>query len=222
MTEPGQAFAAAPSVPGLGSRFGAAEVDFIPLENRPFLPNAPAYDQFPFALWPKNVNRQTRQAGATTWATAIRRAMRPCARSSPIVWHCIAAIPVIPTRFSSRPGGHAAFVVAALLLTDPGGGILFENPGPLIARNLFESLGRRLVHVPVDEDGMDFEPALALTRVQARADQARARGKPTPELAAPVCRCAASRQRRVRRRRLRSTAARGADRAPCRRRVRPA
>ena len=76
VTEPGQAFAAAPSVPGLGSRFGAAEVDFIPLENRPFLPNAPAYDQFPFALWPKNVNRQTRQAGATTWATAIRRAMR--------------------------------------------------------------------------------------------------------------------------------------------------
>ena len=222
VAESGQAFAAAPRVPGLGSRFGAAEVDFIPLENRPFLPNAPAYDQFPFALWPKNVNRQTRQAGATTWATAIRRAMRPCARSSPIVWHCIAAIPVIPTRFSSRPGGHAAFVVAALLLTDPGGGNLFENPGPLIARNLFESLGRRLVHVPVDEDGMDFEPALALTRVQARADQARARGKPTPELAAPVCRCAASRQRRVRRRRLRSTAARGADRAPCRRRVRPA
>src|SRR5690606_31327877 len=57
------------------------------------------------------------------------------------------------------PGGHAAFMIAALVLTDPGDGILFEDPGPLIARKLFESLDRKLVLTPVDGDGMDFTEA---------------------------------------------------------------
>lgn len=52
-------------------------------------------------------------------------------------------------------------MVTALMLTDRGDGLLFEDPGPLIAGNLFESVGRKLVHVPVDEEGMDFESTVA-------------------------------------------------------------
>jgi GntR family transcriptional regulator/MocR family aminotransferase len=52
-------------------------------------------------------------------------------------------------------------MLAAQLLTDPGDRLLFEDPGPYIARNLLESLGRRLAYVPVDAEGMDFEAAIA-------------------------------------------------------------
>lgn len=152
---------AVPRVSGLGSRFGAAEVDFIPRENRPFLPNSPAYDQFPFALWQKYVNRQTRQAyrGNMGYGDPAGYAPLRHAIADYLALHRSDACD--PEQIVITPGGHAAFMVAALLLTDPGDGLLFEDPGPLIACNLFQSLGRRLVHVPVDEEGMDFEPAVA-------------------------------------------------------------
>jgi len=157
----GLASAAMPRVSGLGSRFGAAEVDVIARENRPFLPNSPAYDQFPFALWQKYVNRQTRQAYRGNMGYGDPAGYAP-------LRHAIADYLALhrsdtcdPEQIVITPGGHAAFMVAALLLTDPGDGVLFEDPGPLIARNLFQSLGRRLVHVPVDEEGMDFDPAVA-------------------------------------------------------------
>ncbi|NEY91564.1 MocR-like pyridoxine biosynthesis transcription factor PdxR [Tabrizicola oligotrophica] len=159
--EPGPDSAIAPRVSGLGSRFGAAEVDFIARENRPFLPNSPAYDQFPFALWQKYVNRQTRQAYRGTMGYGDPAGYAP-------LRHAIADYLALhrsdacdPEQIVITPGGHAAFMIAALLLTEPGDGLLFEDPGPMIARNLFEALGRKLVHVPVDDDGMDFEDAIA-------------------------------------------------------------
>ena len=44
-------------------------------------------------------------------------------------------------------------MLAAQVLSEPGDQILFEDPGPFIARNLFLSLGRRLLGVPVDAEG---------------------------------------------------------------------
>lgn len=158
---PGMPGNAAPRVSLLGSRFGAAEVDFVSRENRLFLPNSPAYDQFPFALWQKYVNRQARQAyrgnmgyGDPAGHAPLRRAI-----AEYLALHRSDACD--PDQIVITPGGHAAFMVAALMLTDPGDGLLFEDPGPLIARNLFESLGRKLVHVPVDDEGMDFEATVA-------------------------------------------------------------
>ena len=158
---PGMPGNAAPRVSLLGSRFGAAEVDFVSRENRLFLPNSPAYDQFPFALWQKYVNRQARQAyrGNMGYGDPAGHAPRRRAIAEYLALHRSDACD--PDQIVITPGGHAAFMVAALMLTDPGDGLLFEDPGPLIARNLFESLGRKLVHVPVDDEGMDFEATVA-------------------------------------------------------------
>lgn len=161
VTEPGQPSAVAPRVSGLGTRFGAAEVDFIPREDRPFLPNSPAYDQFPFALWQKYVNRQTRQAYRDHMSYGDPAGYAPLRQAIADYLALHRSDTCHPDQIVITPGGHAAFMVATLLLTDPGDRLLFEDPGPLIARNLFESLGRRLVHVPVDGEGMDFEPTVA-------------------------------------------------------------
>lgn len=158
---PGMPGNAAPRVSLLGSRFGAAEVDFVSRENRLFLPNSPAYDQFPFALWQKYVNRQARQAyrGNMGYGDPAGHAPLRQAIADYLALHRSDACD--PDQIVITPGGHAAFMVAALMLTDPGDGLLFEDPGPLIARNLFESLGRKLVHVPIDDEGMDFEATVA-------------------------------------------------------------
>jgi GntR family transcriptional regulator/MocR family aminotransferase len=153
--------AMAPRVSGLGLRFGAAEVDFSPGENRPFLPNSPAYDQFPFALWQKYVNRHNRQSyrGNMGYGDPAGHAPLRQAIADYLALHRSDACD--PEQIVITPGGHAAFMIAALLLTDPGDPLLFEDPGPLIARNLFESLGRKLVDVPVDDEGMAFEDVVA-------------------------------------------------------------
>lgn len=153
--------AAAPRVSGLGLRFGAAEVGFTPGENRPFLPNSPAYDQFPFALWQKYVNRHNRQTyrGNMGYGDPAGYAPLRQAIAEYLALHRSDACD--PEQIVITPGGHAAFMIAALLLTDPGDGLLFEDPGPLIARNLFEALGRKLVPVPVDDEGMAFETVAA-------------------------------------------------------------
>lgn len=160
-TEHGQAPAVAPRVSGLGLRFGSAEVDFIPGENRPFLPNSPAYDQFPFALWQKYVNRNNRQAYRGNMGYGDPAGYAPLRRAIAEYLALHRSDACDPEQIVITPGGHAAFMIAALLLTDPGDGLLFEDPGPLIARNLFESLGRKLVSVPVDDEGMAFEDVVA-------------------------------------------------------------
>lgn len=145
---------AASAVSGLGRRFAATGIGYDPAESRPFLPNSPAYDQFPFALWQKYVTRQGRQAwrGAMSYGDPAGYAPLRRAIAEYLALHRSDACD--PEQIVITAGGHAAFMIATLLLTDPGDGLLFEDPGPLVARKLFESLGRRLVHVPVDDEGM--------------------------------------------------------------------
>ncbi len=150
-----------PRSSGIGARLLTLDADVDVREDRAFLPNTPAYDHFPFALWQNCVNRQTRRAYRGNMGYADPAGHEPLRRAiaSYLALHRSDACD--PEQIVITPGAHAAFMIAVQLLADPGDGILFEDPGPFIARHLFDSLGRRLVHVPVDGDGMAFEPALA-------------------------------------------------------------
>jgi len=46
----------------LGAKGEQARADVEVREDRAFLPNTPAYDHFPFAIWQNCVSRQTRRA----------------------------------------------------------------------------------------------------------------------------------------------------------------
>ena len=128
------------------------------------LPNTPAYDHFPFAIWQNCVSRQTRRAYRDNMGYAEPAGFEPLRRAiaSYLALHRGDACDL--EQVIITPGAHAAFMIAAQLLTNPGDGLLFEDPGPFIARHLFASLGRRLVHVPVDAEGMYFEAALVADR----------------------------------------------------------
>lgn len=157
--ERGPATLAPLRVSGLGMRFGSGEVEFNPKESMPFLPNSPAYDLFPFSLWQKYVNRQTRQAYRGHMGYGDPAGYAPLRQAIAEYLALHRSDSCDPDQIVITPGGHAAFMIATLLLTDPGDGLLFEDPGPLIARNLFEALGRKLIHVAVDDEGMAFDDA---------------------------------------------------------------
>ena len=148
----------------LGARLLSLTADIEVREQRPFLPNTPAYDHFPFAIWQNCVSRQTRRAYRDNMGYAEPAGFEPLRRAIAGYLALHRGDGCDPEQVIITPGAHAAFMIAAQLLTNPGDGLLFEDPGPFIARHLFASLGRRLVHVPVDEEGMDFEAALAKDR----------------------------------------------------------
>lgn len=150
-----------PRSSGIGARLLTLDADVDVREDRIFLPNTPAYDHFPFALWQNCVNRQTRRAYRGNMGYAEPAGYEPLRRAIATYLALHRSDTCDPEQIVITPGAHAAFMIAVQLLTDPGDGLLFEDPGPYIARHLFESLGRRLVHVPVDGDGMDFEATVA-------------------------------------------------------------
>tara|TARA_R110002096_G_scaffold80453_16_gene188609 strand:- start:5512 stop:7026 length:1515 start_codon:yes stop_codon:yes gene_type:complete len=140
-----------------GARFAAIKANIEVSDRRPFLPNAPAYDKFPFALWQTCANRRARQSFQSGMGYTDPAGYAPLKRAIADYLALHRGDHCDPEQIVITPGGHAAFMIAALLLTDPGDRLLFEDPGPVITRNLFESLDRKIVHTPVDDDGMDFE-----------------------------------------------------------------
>ena len=164
MVDLGAGDASPPRSSGIGARLLTLDADIDVREDRTFLPNTPAYDHFPFALWQNCVNRQTRRAYRGNMGYAEPAGYEPLRRAIATYLALHRSDACDPEQIVITPGAHAAFMIAVQLLTDPGDGLLFEDPGPFIARNLFESLGRRLVHVPVDDEGMDFEATVARAR----------------------------------------------------------
>ena len=52
-------------------------------------------------------------------------------------------------------GTHQALDICARLLVGPGDRVIMEDPGYEVAACAFEAAGARVVHVPVDRDGLD-------------------------------------------------------------------
>ena len=88
----------------LGARLLSLTADIEVREQRPFLPNTPAYDHFPFAIWQNCVSRQTRRAYRDNMGYAEPgRASSRCAGRSPAISRCTAVTPATRSRSSSRP-----------------------------------------------------------------------------------------------------------------------
>lgn len=131
------------------------------MEQKPFLPNQPALDRFPFAVWRKCWNAVTRggKAAAMGYGDVAGELVLRQRISEYLALH--RRDPCDPEQIVITPGGHAAFTLAALALANPGEGIWFEDPGPVTTSNLFRTLGLRLCLADVDADGMDVEGVMA-------------------------------------------------------------
>ena len=130
-------------------------------EQKPFLPNRPAIDRFPFAIWRKCWNSVTRsgKAAAMGYGDLSGELVLRQRIAEYLALH--RRDPCDPEQIVITVGGHAAFTLAAMALVNPGDGIWFEDPGPVTTSNLFRTLGFRLCLVDVDADGMDVPGAMA-------------------------------------------------------------
>lgn len=150
-----------PRLSRIGDLSRNVSADIGQMEQKPFLPNQPAVDRFPFAVWRKCWNSVARSGTAAAMGygdIAGELVLRQrIAEYLAVHRHD----PCDPEQIIITPGGHAAFTLAALALADPGDGIWFEDPGPVTTSNLFRTLGLRLCLADVDSDGMDVAGAMA-------------------------------------------------------------
>ncbi|TDP43628.1 PLP-dependent aminotransferase family protein [Zavarzinia compransoris] len=155
------AYVAPPRLSRTGSLSRLVSADIDQVEPKPFLPNYPAIDRFPFAIWRKCWSSATRGGKATGmgYGDIMGELVLRQRIADYLALH--RGDPCAPEQIIITPGGHAAFTLAALALADPGDGILLEDPGPITTSNLFRVLGLRLCLAGVDADGMDVAGAIA-------------------------------------------------------------
>lgn len=150
---------ASPRLSRIGALTRGVSAEIGRVDPKPFLPNQPAFDQFPFAIWRKCWNAAARggRAGMGYGDVAGELVLRQRIAEY-LALH--RRDPCDPEQIVITPGGHAAFTLAALALADPGDGVWFEDPGPVTTSNLFRTLGLNLCLADVDTDGMDVAGAI--------------------------------------------------------------
>ncbi len=120
-----------------------------------FWPPLPALDQFPFAVWSRLVSHWYRDPprdllvyGDPTGYRPLREAIADFLSSVRAV-HCDAEQVIIIA------GSQQGIDVTARLLLNPGDAVWVEEPCYPGTRGALQSMGAQLVHVPVDEEGLD-------------------------------------------------------------------
>ncbi|WP_378940952.1 PLP-dependent aminotransferase family protein [Mesorhizobium sp. ANAO-SY3R2] len=149
----------APRLSRIGDLSRQMSADIGRVEYRPFLPNHPAFERFPFAVWGKCWNAATRggRAAGLGYGDPAGEAVLRQRIAEYLALH--RRDPCDPEQIVITPGGHAAFALAAMVLANPGDKVWFEDPGPLTVYNLFRTLDLRICPVDVDTDGMDVASA---------------------------------------------------------------
>ena len=134
---------------------------------RPFVPEAPALDAFPFQLWTRLVVRQARRMPVNHFTyqdSAGYRLLREA-----IVAHVTVSRQVhcTPDQVMIVPGSQGALDLSVRMLVNPGDPVWIEDPGYSGARAAFLGAGAQIIPVPVDHEGLVVEHGIA------RAPQAR-------------------------------------------------
>ena len=134
---------------------------------RPFVPETPAFDAFPYQLWTRLVVRQARRMPVNHFTyqdSAGYRLLREV-----IVAHVTVSRQVhcTPDQVMIVSGSQGALDLAARMLVNAGDPVWMEDPGYSGARGAFLGAGARIVPVPVDREGLVVDTGIA------RASQAR-------------------------------------------------
>jgi GntR family transcriptional regulator/MocR family aminotransferase len=140
----------------------ARGVPRAPEEVRPFQPGVPALDAFPFDIWSKLLARHWRNPPDALLGYGEPQGHAPLRRAVSSYLGLSRAVRCAPEQVVIVDGAQMAFDLVARVLLDPGEAVWLEEPGYPGARAAFTAAGARLVHVPVDEEGLDVTAGAGL------------------------------------------------------------
>lgn len=121
---------------------------------RPFVPEAPALDAFPFQLWTRLVVRQARRMPLNSFSYQDSSGYRPLREA--IATHVTVSRQVHckPEQVMIVSGSQGALDLAARMLINPGDPVWLEDPGYSGARGAFLGASAHIIPVPIDTEGL--------------------------------------------------------------------
>lgn len=176
LTTPTSAPAAHPSQPTtrpqprlsqIGAAFLAAPAPISPPpmasadKPRAFRTGLPAFDAFPFDLWAKIVARQARHATGNALIYQDSAGYRPLREAIADHITVTRRVRCSADQILIVAGSQGGLDLVARLLLNPGDAVWLEDPGYPGARGAFLGVGARLAPMPVDQEGLMVETAIA-------------------------------------------------------------
>ncbi|HKC64472.1 MAG TPA: PLP-dependent aminotransferase family protein [Pyrinomonadaceae bacterium] len=122
---------------------------------RAFQSGVPALDSFPFEAWSKLAAKYWRRPANNLLGYGEPQGHAPLRRAIASYLGVARAVRCTPEQVIIVDGAQMAFDLIARVLLDPGDTAWMEEPGYLGARSALIASGARLVHVPVDSEGLD-------------------------------------------------------------------
>ncbi len=123
-----------------------------------FRPGVPALDKFPIKRWNKYISsamgQQNLSSGDILGSFKLRNS---------IASHLADArgMQVDPEQVIITSGAQHAFVLISVILLNAQDTVWYENPGHIAGRDIMSMIGANVVPVPIDEEGLDLETAVA-------------------------------------------------------------
>jgi len=123
----------------------------------PFAPSLPPINLFPRKVWNRLLSRESSRAGDDYWAYGASNGL-PSLRAA-IAAHASAmrATRCSPDQVVVVTSTQQAVELAGKVLADPGDRAWVETPGYQPVQHCLRAAGLRIVHVRVDEQGLDVE-----------------------------------------------------------------
>jgi GntR family transcriptional regulator / MocR family aminotransferase len=135
---------------------------YRPLVGVPFTPSLPPIDLFPRKVWNRLLTREASRPGSDYWAYGASNGL-PALREA-IAAHASAmrATRCSPDQVIVVTSTQQAVELAGKVLADPGDYAWVETPGYQPVQHCLRAAGLQVVHVPVDEQGLDVKAGRAL------------------------------------------------------------
>lgn len=133
-----------------------------------FSVHQPALDQFPFESWSKLVARHSRSPRIHAIRPIDPLGLMPLRAAICSYLRTARAVRCEPEQIMVVSGSQQALDITVRVLLDPGDSAWIEDPCYPLARSVLMGAGCRVVPVPVDEEGMNVEAGVKLSR-NARA-----------------------------------------------------
>src|SRR5512139_3090068 len=127
---------------------------------RPFVPEAPALDVFPFQLWSRLLVRQARRMPLTSFNYQDSAGYRPLREAIAAHTAVSRQVHCSPDQVVIVSGSQGGLDLAARMLIDPGEAAWMEDPGYSGARGALIGAGARIIPVPVDLEGLRVDAGI--------------------------------------------------------------
>lgn len=124
---------------------------------RPFQAHRPSTEDFPREIWAQLLTRRARHMSGELMDAGDALGYFPLRQAIADYLGATRGISAQPEQIVVTAGTQQSFDLLAKLLLDPGDTVCVEDPGYTPASVVFESLGARVVDIPVDSEGVSAD-----------------------------------------------------------------